>query len=583
MSGDSVPAGEQGPGDGPGDGGRGLGGSRHVDGDRDLGGGEPVLDVRGLTVAYGRTEVLRDVSFRLAAGERIGIVGQSGSGKSTTVGAVLGLLPGMGRVTRGTIAYRGEDITDASESRMRQLRGRSIALVPQDPMTNLNPSMRVGDQIADALRTYGVRGAEVTASVVRLMEEAGIGDAERRRKQFPHEFSGGMRQRVLIAIALAGDPDLIIADEPTSALDVTVQKQILDHLQRLVDDRGMSLLFITHDLGVASDRTDRILVMHDGEVVEDGPPAQVLFHPQDDYTARLIAASLTLAVPPQDEGAAVTGASGAGGGDGASGAVPDDAVLVVSDLTKLYRIRGRKEDLRALDGVSFTAARGKTTAIIGESGSGKSTTAKIVLGLETATSGTVVLDGTAADSGSRADRSRLRRFTQPVFQDPYSSLNPTKTIERIVAEPLDVFRIGTRAQRRGRVSELLDQVALPQSALQAKPGELSGGQRQRVAIARAIASSPELLVCDEAVSALDVLVQEQILDLLRSLQADLGLSCLFITHDLAVVADFAHDVVVMRAGQVVERGDVRTVIEEPAHEYTQSLIAAVPGEQLTRV
>nr|WP_232483136.1 ABC transporter ATP-binding protein [Brevibacterium yomogidense] len=541
------------------------------------------MDVRGLTVAYGRTEVLRDVSFRLAAGERIGIVGQSGSGKSTTVGAVLGLLPGMGRVTRGTIAYRGEDITDASESRMRQLRGRSIALVPQDPMTNLNPSMRVGDQIADALRTYGVRGAEVTASVVRLMEEAGIGDAERRRKQFPHEFSGGMRQRVLIAIALAGDPDLIIADEPTSALDVTVQKQILDHLQRLVDDRGMSLLFITHDLGVASDRTDRILVMHDGEVVEDGPPAQVLFHPQDDYTARLIAASLTLAVPPQDEGAAVTGASGAGGGDGASGAVPDDAVLVVSDLTKLYRIRGRKEDLRALDGVSFTAARGKTTAIIGESGSGKSTTAKIVLGLETATSGTVVLDGTAADSGSRADRSRLRRFTQPVFQDPYSSLNPTKTIERIVAEPLDVFRIGTRAQRRGRVSELLDQVALPQSALQAKPGELSGGQRQRVAIARAIASSPELLVCDEAVSALDVLVQEQILDLLRSLQADLGLSCLFITHDLAVVADFAHDVVVMRAGQVVERGDVRTVIEEPAHEYTQSLIAAVPGEQLTRV
>ena len=572
-----------------------------MDGDRGLGGGQPVLDVRGLTVAYGQTEVLRDVSFRLAAGERIGIVGQSGSGKSTTVGAVLGLLPGMGRVTRGTIAYRGEDITDAPESRMRRLRGRSIALVPQDPMTNLNPSMRVGDQIADALRTYGVRGAEVTASVVRLMEEAGIGDAERRRKQFPHEFSGGMRQRVLIAIALAGDPDLIIADEPTSALDVTVQKQILDHLQRLVDDRGMSLLFITHDLGVASDRTDRILVMHDGEVVEDGPPAQVLFHPQDDYTARLIAASPTLAVPPRDAGAAVIGASGAGdgdaeaagaagadgagaaGGDGASGAAPDDAVLVVRDLTKLYRIRGRKEDLRALDGVSFTAARGKTTAIIGESGSGKSTTAKIVLGLETATSGTVVLDGTAADSGSRADRSRLRRFTQPVFQDPYSSLNPTKTIERIVAEPLDVFRIGTRAQRRGRVSELLDQVALPQSALQAKPGELSGGQRQRVAIARAIASSPELLVCDEAVSALDVLVQEQILDLLRSLQADLGLSCLFITHDLAVVADFAHDVVVMRAGQVVERGDVRTVIEEPAHEYTRSLIAAVPGEQLTRV
>lgn len=560
-------------------GGPDRGGARNVDGDRDLGAVQPVLEVRGLTVAYGETEVLRDVSFSLSAGERIGIVGQSGSGKSTTVGAVLGLLPGMGRVTRGSIAHRGEDITDAPESRMRQLRGRSIALVPQDPMTNLNPSMRVGDQIADALRTYGVRGAEVTTSVVRLMEEAGIGDADRRRKQFPHEFSGGMRQRVLIAIALAGDPDLIIADEPTSALDVTVQKQILDHLQQLVDDRGMSLLFITHDLGVATDRTDRVLVMHDGEVVEDGPPAQVLFHPQDDYTARLIAASPTLAVPPRDEAIESTGASGADEGD----AERDDSVLVVRDLTKVYRIRGRKEDLRALDGVSFTAARGRTTAIIGESGSGKSTTAKIVLGLEAATSGTVVLDGTAADSRSRADRSRLRRFTQPVFQDPYSSLDPTKTIERIIAEPLDVFRIGTRSQRRGKVSELLDQVALPQSALQARPGELSGGQRQRVAIARAIASGPELLVCDEAVSALDVLVQEQILDLLRSLQTELGLSCLFITHDLAVVADFAHDVVVMKAGRVVERGDVRTVIEQPAHEYTQSLIAAVPGEQLTRV
>ena len=539
---------------------------------------ESVLEVSGLTVAYGEAEVLRNVTFRLAAGERIGIVGQSGSGKSTTVGAVLGLLPGMGRVTSGTIAYRGEDITDAPEARMRTLRGRSIALVPQDPMTNLNPSMRVGDQIADALRTYGVRGAEVERSVVRLMEEAGIADAARRRKQFPHEFSGGMRQRVLIAIALAGDPDLIIADEPTSALDVTVQKQILDHLQGLVEERGMSLLFITHDLGVSSDRTDRILVMHNGEVVEDGPPDQVLFHPQDEYTARLIAASPTLAVPPREEGGTPTGSARASGDSGNA-----SAVLVVRDLTKVYRIRGQKDDLRALDGVSFTAVRGRTTAIIGESGSGKSTTAKIVLGLENATSGTVVLDGTAADSRSRADRSRLRRFTQPVFQDPYSSLDPTKSIERIIAEPLDVFRIGTRAERRTRVAELLDQVALPHSALEVRPGELSGGQRQRVAIARAIASGPELLVCDEAVSALDVLVQEQILDLLRSLQAELGLSCLFITHDLAVVADFAHDVVVMKAGRVVERGDVRTVIEEPAHEYTQSLIAAVPGEQLTRV
>ncbi|WP_291797924.1 ABC transporter ATP-binding protein [Brevibacterium sp.] len=558
--------------------------------------GTPVLEVSELTVAYGATEVLRRVSFTLGEGERIGIVGQSGSGKSTTVGAVLGLLSGAGRVTGGSIRYRGEEIAGAPEARMRALRGRSIALVPQDPMTNLNPSMRVGDQIADALRTYGTHGrAEVEAQVVRLMEEAGIPEAERRRKQFPHEFSGGMRQRVLIAIALAGDPDLIIADEPTSALDVTVQKQILDHLQRLVDDRGVSLLFITHDLGVASDRTDQILVMHDGEVVEAGAPAQVLFHPQDAYTERLIAASPKLAVPPEEDvpeagaggGArAAAGAASAAGGSAADGSAAGDGrdlVLDVRDLTKVYRLRGRREELRALDGVSFQAERGKTTAIIGESGSGKSTTAKIVLGLEAATSGEVVLDGTAVAGGTKADRARLRRFTQPVFQDPYSSLDPTMSVERIIAEPLAVFRMGTRAERRARVRELLDQVALPQSAAQARPGELSGGQRQRVAIARAIAARPPLLVCDEAVSALDVLVQDQILELLRSLQRELGVSCLFITHDLAVVADFADDVVVMRAGRIVEAGSVRSVIESPQHEYTRSLIDAVPGEQLTRV
>ncbi|WP_109472463.1 dipeptide ABC transporter ATP-binding protein [Ornithinimicrobium cavernae] len=527
----------------------------------------PVLEVSGLTVAYGDTEVLRDVSFTLAPGERLGIVGESGSGKSTAVSAVLGLLAGDGHVTGGSIRFRGEEIAGVPEARMRQLRGRSIALIPQDPMTNLNPSMRVGDQIADALRAYGTRGrAAVRAHVVRLMTEAGIPEAERRRRQFPHEFSGGMRQRVLIAMALAGDPDLIIADEPTSALDVTVQKQILDHLQKLVDDRGMSLLFVTHDLGVAADRTDQIVVMHRGAVAEQGGPAQVLFDPQDDYTRELIAASPKLVVPPRD-GADDTG----------------DPVLEVRDLTRVYPLRGRREELRALDGVTFTAARGRTTAIIGESGSGKSTTARIVLGLETATSGEVVVDGTSTTSSTRADLARLRRFAQPVFQDPYSSLNPTMSVERIILEPLTIFRVGTKTQRRARVAELLDQVALPRSVADARPGELSGGQRQRVAIARAIASRPELLVCDEAVSALDVLVQDQILTLLRSLQEELGLSCLFISHDLAVVADFAHDVVVMRSGRIVEQGPVDRVIDHAEHEYTQALIAAVPGDQLTRV
>ncbi|WP_253466404.1 dipeptide ABC transporter ATP-binding protein [Curtobacterium herbarum] len=526
--------------------------------------GEPLLSVRDLRVAFGGTEVLHGVDLDVHRGERVAIVGQSGSGKSTLIAAVLRLLPGAGHITGGSIRLGDLDVAGADESAMRRVRGGRIGLVPQDPSTNLNPSMRVGAQIADTLRAGGMRGrATIRQRVVALMTEAGIPEASRRADQFPHEFSGGMRQRILIAIALARQPELLIADEPTSALDVTVQRQILDHLQTLVDQHGTTLLFVTHDLGVAADRTDRVVVMLDGEVVEQGAPGDILRNPQHEYTKRLIAAAPALSgLPPEPT---VTG----------------EPILVVSDLVKEYRIRGRGAGtLRAADGVSFAVRRGTTTAVVGESGSGKTTVARIVLGLEAPTSGSALVDGLSIGSARGAERRGVRRRVQPVFQDPYGSLDPTSTIERVIDEPLRVFGIGDRAARTERVATLLDQVALPRAVAQLRPNELSGGQRQRVAIARALALEPDLLILDEAVSALDVLVQEQILALLDDLQDRLGLSYLFITHDLGVVRRIADDVVVMRRGAVVERGSVARVFDDPQEQYTKDLLDAIPGRAL---
>ncbi|MFO7689602.1 MAG: ABC transporter ATP-binding protein, partial [Cryobacterium sp.] len=480
----------------------------------------------------------------------------------------------------------GFDLATASDKQMRGIRGRRIALIPQDPASNLNPSMKVGAQIADALVSHrarnGLRGrTAITGRVVELMTEAGIPDAARRARQFPHEFSGGMRQRVLIAIALAGEPELLIADEPTSALDVTVQRQILNHLQTLVDARGMTLLFVTHDLGLAADRTDRIMVASEGSIVEVGTPAQILLEPAHEYTRRLVAAAPTLTSPtltgvihtiPEHVAAEAAGPAAA-----------SPAILVVTDLVKEFALRGQRGGVvRAVDNVSFTVGRGTTTAIVGESGSGKTTVARIILGVETATSGQALVQGQSITGSNSADRRALRRIVQPVFQDPYGSLDPSYSIEALIDEPLRIFQVGDRAGRRARVAELLDQVALPRAIAQRRPNELSGGQRQRVAIARALALEPQLLLCDEAVSALDVLVQEQILNLLSDLQAQLGLSYLFITHDLAVVAQIAHNVVVMRSGSVVEAGNVDTVFRTPAADYTRDLLGAIPGAAFTR-
>ena len=526
------------------------------------GSGGELLRIESLDVAYrtsaGEQQVLHGVDLRVGRGQRVAVVGASGSGKSTTAAAAIGLLPGSGRITGGRVLLDGEDITAAlrgsGEARLRRLRGRQIGLVPQDPMSNLNPSARVGRQVAETLAIHGIaRGAAARARAVELLEEAGIPDAAGRAKQYPHEFSGGMRQRVLIAMALAAEPELLIADEPTSALDVTVQRQILDHLERLTAARGASLLLITHDLALAADRCDEVVVMSEGRVVETGAARDVLRAPGHEYTRRLVAAA--------PGASARTSPRPVPGADGAPVPAP---VLRVEDLVKQYRVRGRREPVRAVDGVSFSVAAGTTTAVVGESGSGKTTTARIVLGLEDATSGTVVLDGG-------------RRDMQPVFQDPFGSLDPTMTVERLVDEPLRVFRVGDAAGRRERVGHLLEQVALSPGLAQRRPAELSGGQRQRVAIARALALDPKLVVCDEAVSALDVLVQRQVLQLLERLQAELGVSYLFITHDLGVARSLAHDVLVMRRGQVVEAGRIDDVFDDPQHEYTRDLLSAIPG------
>ncbi len=541
---------------------------------------EPVLTIRDLTVTFttsrGAVEAVRQVSLDVAAGETVAIVGESGSGKSTLAASVNRLLAENGRITGGTITVGDLDITAASEKAMTAIRGNRIGMVPQDPMTNLNPVMKIGDQIVEALEVHGrARGHAARDEAIRLLDQAGIADPEARFRQYPHEFSGGMRQRVLIAMALACRPEVLLADEPTSALDVTVQRLVLDQMGKLASDMGAAVLLITHDLALAAERADRVAVMYRGEIVETGPAAQVVAGPRHEYTRRLLAAAPGMAsakVAP----ALPTGAAGA---TGATGAKPE-VLLEVAGAVKKYRLRGRAEPLMAVDGVDLAVVRGQTVAIVGESGSGKSTTARLALRLEQADGGTVRYRGADVSRLRGKDLLAFRRSVQPVFQNPYASLDPRYNIAQVIDEPLRVHKIGDTASRRKDVAELLDKVALPASFADRYPHELSGGQRQRVAIARALALNPQLVVMDEAVSALDVLVQEQILELMVSLQRELGLSYLFISHDLAVVRQVSHLVYVMRAGKVVESGDPDTIFRAPREEYTRQLIAAIPGQSL---
>nr|WP_223252919.1 ABC transporter ATP-binding protein [Arthrobacter sp. AFG7.2] len=544
----------------------------------------PLLEIRDLAITFntsnGEVNAVRNAHLTIMPGETVAIVGESGSGKSTTALAAIGLLPGNGRVSGGQILLDGEDISHASEKRMIELRGNTIGMVPQDPMSNLNPVWKIGYQVKETLQANGrPSGPE---DIAKVLAEAGLPDAQRRAKQYPHEFSGGMRQRALIAIGLSCQPRLLIADEPTSALDVTVQRQILDHLEGMTSELGTAVLLITHDLGLAAERADKVVVMYRGQVVESGPSLELLQNPQHPYTRRLVESAPSLA-SRRIQVAKEQGVEAADLLAPAAEAVAADNVLQIQDLRKVYKLRqglGKSSDFAAVDGVSFNVLRGTTTAIVGESGSGKSTVAKMVLQLEKPTDGKILFDGVDTSLLKPSELFKFRRRVQPIFQDPYGSLDPMYNIYRTIEEPLRVHKIGNKASREKKVRELLDQVALPQSTMQRYPNELSGGQRQRVAIARALALDPEVIICDEAVSALDVLVQAQVLNLLADLQSNLGLTYLFITHDLAVVRQIADHVCVMEKGRLVETGSTDGVFDAPQQEYTKALLNAIPGAKL---
>ena len=544
----------------------------------------PLLEIRDLAITFntsnGEVNAVRNAHLTIMPGETVAIVGESGSGKSTTALAAIGLLPANGRVSGGQILLDGEDISHAPEKRMIELRGNTIGMVPQDPMSNLNPVWKIGYQVKETLRANGrPSGPE---DIAKVLSEAGLPDAHRRARQYPHEFSGGMRQRALIAIGLSCQPRLLIADEPTSALDVTVQRQILDHLEGMTSELGTAVLLITHDLGLAAERADKVVVMYRGQVVESGPSLELLQNPQHPYTKRLVESAPSLA-SRRIQVAKEQGVEAADLLAPAAEALAADNVLQIQDLRKVYKLRqglGKSSDFAAVDGVTFDVLRGTTTAIVGESGSGKSTVAKMVLQLEKPTDGRILFDGLDTSLLKPRELFKFRRRVQPIFQDPYGSLDPMYNIYRTIEEPLRVHKIGNKASREKKVRELLDQVALPQSTMQRYPNELSGGQRQRVAIARALALDPEVIICDEAVSALDVLVQAQVLNLLADLQSNLGLTYLFITHDLAVVRQIADHVCVMEKGRLVETGSTDDVFDAPQQEYTQALLNAIPGAKL---
>lgn len=538
----------------------------------------PLLSVRDLTIDYvvgGReTRALRGVSFDVADGERVALVGESGSGKTTTANAILNLLGGNAEVA-GEVEFDGGSLRGLSSRQWRSIRGAKIGLVPQDPAVSLDPVRRIGDQVVDTLRLHDlVRGSNrrerasyARARALELITSTGISRPEQRLDQYPHELSGGMLQRVLIAAALATEPRLLIADEPTSALDVTVQKRILDLLDDQVQRLGASLLFVTHDLAVAADRADRILVFSNGEIVEQGTPQQILEAPAHPYTKRLIAAA------PRFR-------AGAGAGIRELPASPERAtVLEVRAVSKRYRVgRGRQaEQVAALSGVSLDVREGETVALVGESGSGKTTLAKALVGITDVDAGSMKFQGTELIGLDAKAHRQVRKSLTLVYQSPFASLPPHLTVAQTITEPLVNFGLAGRRELAGRAAELLDQVRLPRAFAHRLPSELSGGQRQRVAIARAIALDPKLIVLDEPVSALDVTVQAQILELLVETQVRTGVSYLFITHDLAVVREVAHRVVVLQQGEVQEVGATRDVLFAPESAYTRELTAAVPG------
>ncbi|MGO4386714.1 dipeptide ABC transporter ATP-binding protein [Microvirga sp. 2YAF29] len=529
----------------------------------------PVLEINNLVVAYrGKDElqrVVHNVSLQVKPGEVVALVGESGSGKTTTAQAVIGLLADNGKLESGEIRLNGTDIASWAQKRLDAIRGSKISLIPQDPTSSLNPVKTVGAQVAEVLEIhrYGSRG-EIEARVTELLARVGLSEPELRARQFPHELSGGMRQRVLIAIAIALKPSLIIADEPTSALDVTVQKRILDLIDELRREYGTAVLLVTHDLGVAADRANHIVVLKGGRIQEQGRTEEVLANPRSEYTQKLLADAPSLGKVRHVSRA--------------RNLQSEENAIVVENLVQDFSVRGR-EAFRAVDNVSFTVQRGSTHAIVGESGSGKTTTARSIVGFNKPSGGRILVDGTDV-TGLRGEALRqFRRTIQLVYQNPFASLDPLQTIFQIVEEPLLNFDPIPREDRAKKVHAILDRVGLPQSALTRKARALSGGQRQRVAIARALVLDPQVLVLDEAVSALDVTVQAQILELLDELQKALGLTYLFISHNLAVVRQISDTVSVLHNGRQVDSGGIEDVFLGPTSDYTRELLGAIPGQR----
>jgi len=532
---------------------------------------EALLSIRDLQVSFategGLVEAVAGVSFDLAPGEVLAIVGESGSGKSVTAQTILGLTRSPNARIEGSVLLGGSDLVAAGEAELQKVRGERIGMVFQDPMTSLNPVYRVGDQIVEAIRAHRDRigNKEARALAVTMLDSVGIPEAQRRVDSYPHEFSGGMRQRAMIAMALALEPEILIADEPTTALDVTVQAQILDLLRRLNRERNLATILITHDLGVVAEVADRVLVMHEGRIVERGGLDEIFYSPKEQYTRDLLGAVIRLDQPPPQR------------------PVRDRSPLLeVTDLTKSFAVRrgtllNRGDDeVRAVDGVSFRIESGETLGLVGESGCGKSTLSRAILQLTKPTSGSVRFEGREIAGLSRRAMQPLRREMQMVFQDPYASLNPRKRVAQIVGEPLRLQGVAGGAELRGEVGRLLDRVGLSPEHADRYPHEFSGGQRQRVGIARALALRPKLIVADEPVSALDVSIRAQILDLLADLQEEMGLSYLFIAHDIGVVRHVSDRIAVMQAGKIVEEGTAEQVCERPVHPYTRTLLAAVP-------
>ncbi|MCK7613844.1 ABC transporter ATP-binding protein [Roseibium sediminicola] len=535
---------------------------------------ETVLSVRDLrtdvATPSGRKTVVKGLSFDLKRGETLCIAGESGSGKSITALSIMGLLPEpMARVSGGEVLFEGQDLTRIGEDAMRRIRGGDIAMIFQEPMTSLNPVLTVGRQLREAIRAHqDVSRSEADARALEMLTSVRLSEPARRLKQYPHELSGGMRQRVMIAMALACNPKILIADEPTTALDVTIQAQILQLIRDLQRDFGTAVIMITHDMGVVAEMADRVIVMNHGHIVERGTVADVFERPSDPYTRGLLDAVPKLG--------ALTGIDTA----------PKEAdssqppVLEVEDLVVRFDLHGGllnrvTSRVHAVEGVSFRLEPGETLGLVGESGCGKSTIGKALMDL-VAWEGDIRIAGTPAGIGGAQQQKRLRRDMQMIFQDPYASLDPRMTAGDLVGEPLVIHGLASGSDLKDRVRALFERVGLPADAMARHPHEFSGGQRQRICIARALALSPKVIIADESVSALDVSVQAKVLDLLQELQEDLGLSYLFISHDMAVVEQVSHRIAVMYLGQIVEMGTRRQVFENPQHDYTRRLLKAVP-------